>query len=156
MRKTWFALLIALLGAAFNVAHAADAPLAADARGARDARVASLYEAFGGKAGIASLMTDFVGRLKTDVRIGRYFNAVKPQALAESLTEQLCQLSGGPCDYEGGPMKPVHQDLDIDRAAFHALVEVLQDAMSARGIAFGDQNRMLALLAPMHRDIVTQ
>jgi hemoglobin len=53
-------------------------------------------------------------------------------------------------------MNKVHQDMDIDRAAFNRLVEVLQDAMNAKGIPFTDQNRLLARLAPMHRDIVTR
>jgi hemoglobin len=141
MRKFLIALATALLGAFFSVAHAADD---------------SLFQALGAKPGIASLMTDFVGRLKTDDRIGRYFKDTKPAALAESLTEQICQLSGGPCTYEGAPMNKSHQDMGVDRAAFNRLVEVLQDAMEARGIAFGDQNRLLARLAPMHRDIVTR
>ena len=64
--------------------------------------------------------------------------------------------SGGPCDYEGAPMRQAHQDLEIDRAAFDRLVEVLQEAMDARGISFSAQNRMLALLAPMHREIITK
>ena len=38
---------------------------------------------------------------------------------------------------------------------FNALVEVLQQSMEARGIPFGAQNRLLARLAPMHREIVT-
>lgn len=141
MRKLFIALAAALLGAFFSTARAADD---------------SLYQAFGGKPGIASLMTDFVGRLQADERIGRYFKDVKPAPLAESLTGQICRVTGGPCDYEGGPMRQVHQDMDIDRAAFNRLVEVLQDAMQAKGIAFGNQNRLLALLAPMHRDIVTR
>ncbi len=141
MRKLFIALATALLSAAFGVAHADDT---------------SLYQALGSKPGIASLMTDFVSRLNTDARIGRYFKDVKPSALAESLTEQICRVSGGPCDYEGAPMNKAHQDLEIDRAAFNRLVEVLQDAMQAKGIAFGNQNRLLALLAPMHRDIVTR
>jgi len=49
----------------------------------------------------------------------------------------------------------VHADLTIDQADFNALVEVLQDAMDAQGIPFAQQNRLLALLAPMHREIVT-
>jgi hemoglobin len=141
MRKLSIALAPLLLSAIFSVAHAADD---------------SLYQAFGAKPGIASLMSDFVGRLKTDERIGRYFKDVKPAALADSLTDQICMLSGGPCEYEGGPMNQVHRDLEIDRAAFNRLVEVLQDAMNAKGIAFGDQNRLLARLAPMHRVIVTR
>ena len=36
------------------------------------------------------------------------------------------------------------------------LVEDLQDAMEAARIPFSTQNQLLALLAPMHRDIVTQ
>ena len=141
MRKVFIALATACLGACFGAAHADDS---------------SLYQALGSKPGIASLMGDLVGRLKADDRIGRYFKDVKPAALAESLTDQICKVSGGPCDYEGAPMNKAHQDLEIDRAAFNRLVEVLQDAMDAKGIAFADQKRLLARLAPMHRDIVTR
>jgi len=48
----------------------------------------------------------------------------------------------------------VHEGFDIDRASFNALVEVLQEAMDAQGIPFSAQNKLLAQLAPMHRDIV--
>ena len=40
-------------------------------------------------------------------------------------------------------------------ADFNALVEVLQAAMDAQGIPYAAQNRLLALLAPMHRDVIT-
>jgi hemoglobin len=36
---------------------------------------------------------------------------------------------------------------------FNALVEDLQKAMSERGIPFRAQNKLLAKLAPLHRDI---
>jgi hemoglobin len=52
-------------------------------------------------------------------------------------------------------MREVHADLDINKGDFNALVEVLQRAMDAQGIPFSQQNRLLALLAPMHRDIIT-
>ena len=57
--------------------------------------------------------------------------------------------------YDGPDMKTAHQELGVARRDFHAMVEVLQQSMAARGIAFADQNRMLALLAPMHRDVIT-
>ena len=76
--------------------------------------------------------------------------------LKEQLTDQLCQLSGGPCKYEGDTMKASHASLGVTRADFNTLVEVLQFAMDAKGIPFRDQNRMLALLAPIHRDIITK
>lgn len=113
-----------------------------------------LYQALGERAGLQVLMTDFVARLKADSRIGHQFKDTNAKELAARLTEQLCLLSGGPCHYEGGNMKDAHADLKITRADFNALVEVLQQAMDARSIPFTRQNQLLALLAPMHRDIV--
>ena len=117
---------------------------------------AGLYQALGEKPGITRLMDDFVNRVVKDPRIGGHFKDVKPAALKESLTDQICQLSGGPCKYEGADMKSAHADMDINKGHFNALVEVLQSAMDAQGIPFAQQNRLLALLAPMHRDVITK
>jgi hemoglobin len=83
-----------------------------------------------------------------------FFKEVDQARLKAELVTQFCQVSGGPCTRSGKDMKRVHAGFDIDRASFNALVEVLQQAMDAQGIAFGVQNRLLARLAPMHRDIV--
>lgn len=133
---------IATAGPAAPAAMAAPAP-------------AGLYQALGEKAGITRLMDDFVNRLVKDPRIGEHFKDVKPAALKESLTDQICSLSGGPCQYKGADMESVHADMDINKGHFNALVEVLQKAMDGQGIPFAQQNRLLALLAPMHRDIIT-
>jgi len=115
----------------------------------------SLYTSLGEQAGIARLMDDFVNRVLKDERIGQHFKDAKPDNLKTRLTEQVCKLSGGPCEYKGADMKTVHADMDIRRADFNALVEVLQAAMEAQNISFPQQRRLLALLAPMHRDTIT-
>jgi hemoglobin len=115
----------------------------------------SVYQAWGGKAGIRAVMDDFVPRLVADPRTAPFFKSTNRENLATQLTEQLCQESGGPCVYKGAPMKLVHQDLDIGRRDFNGLVEILQQAMDAKGVPFPAQNGMLARLAPMHREIVT-
>lgn len=132
-------LILALLGA--GLAQAADD---------------RLYKAFGEKAGIQTLVVDFVDRVYLDARLAPFFKDASKKNLVEQLSDQLCFLSGGPCKYEGGAMKAVHKDMVIGKGDFNALVEVLQKAMDAKGIAFADQNRMLALLAPMHRDIINK
>lgn len=148
-----------LIGLATLSAQAQTAPAPAPALAAAPAPVAAtseLYIAFGERAGIAALMDDFVVRLKADPRTAPFFDKTNLPELARGLTDQLCMLSGGPCKYTGASMKKAHDDLDIRRRDFNALVEVLQDSMGAKGIAFSTQNRMLALLAPMHRDVVTK
>ena len=118
------------------------------------APASGLYQAFGEQAGIRSLMDDFAQRLRADARIGDQFKETNLDNLAKSLTEQLCQLAGGPCVYNGPDMKEAHANMDVTRSHFNALVEVLQQSMDARGIPFHRQNQMLALLAPLHRDVV--
>jgi len=51
-------------------------------------------------------------------------------------------------------MVEAHAAFKIERAHFSALVEVLQVAMDKRGIPFRAQNKLLAVLAPMHREVV--
>ena len=151
--KTLIALAVCLSGLLAAPAFAQTA--AAQAAATAAAAPAGLYQALGEKPGITRLMDDFVNRVVKDPRIGGHFKDVKPAALKESLTDQICQLSGGPCKYEGADMKSAHADMDINKGHFNALVEVLQSAMDAQGIPFAQQNRLLALLAPMHRDVIT-
>jgi hemoglobin len=114
-----------------------------------------LYKSFGEKPGLVALMDDFMTRLLADPRTGPHFKPANQQRVKEQLVEQFCALAGGPCIYKGADMQSSHANLDIKKSDFHALVEVLQQSMDARAIAFREQNRMLALLAPMHRDIIT-
>ena len=145
------------LGSGLAAAQTMDKPMMAvtPASAYPVAPAAGLYQAFGEQAGIRALMDDFVVRLKADTRIGEQFKDTNLANLAKQLTDQVCQLSGGPCVYKGPNMKDAHASMDIKRGHFNALVEVLQQSMDARGIPFTSQNQMLALLAPMHRDVVT-
>ena len=115
----------------------------------------ALFNALGQKEGIRLLMDDLVDRLRADKTIGALFKNIKPAYLKEQLTDQLCRVSGGPCVYEGEEMEKSHADLKIGTGEFNLLVEILQDSMTARDIPFGVQNRLLARLAPMHREIIT-
>src|SRR5262245_59981186 len=116
----------------------------------------NLYTAFGEKAGLAALMDAFVDRLAIDARTKPFFEHADLDNLKTQLTDQLCALSGGPCQYDGKDMKAAHQGMGIRTSNFNALVEVLQQSMDAKKIPFTVQNRMLALLAPMHRDVITK
>lgn len=139
----------------FSFALAAAALLMTGAASAQTASVNDqLYKAFGEKPGLVALMDDFMTRLLADPRTGPFFQPANQQHVKEQLVEQFCALGGGPCVYKGADMKTSHAELDIKKSDFHALVEVLQLSMDAKAIPFRQQNEMLALLAPMHRDII--
>jgi hemoglobin len=113
------------------------------------------YLAFGEKPGLVRLMDDFMARLMADVRTAPHFKDANQQRVKEQLVDQFCEALGGPCVYKGVDMKTSHANLDIRKSDFNALVEVLQQSMDAQGIPFREQNRLLARLAPMHRDVIT-
>lgn len=140
-----------------SLALAASAQLSAGAAFAQTTAAPNdqLYQAFGQKAGLVALMDDFMTRLLADPRTGPHFQPANQQRIKEQLVDQLCALGGGPCVYKGADMQSSHANLDIKKSDFNALVEVLQQSMDAKGIPFRKQNEMLALLAPMHRDIIT-
>ncbi|MBI5255502.1 MAG: group 1 truncated hemoglobin [Burkholderiales bacterium] len=129
--------------------------LAGTAASAPSTAETETYRAFGEKPGLVRLMDDFMQRLLADERTAAFFREVNQAHVKRELVEQFCALLAGPCRYEGVDMKTIHQDLAIRKREFNALVELLQQAMAAQGVPFAAQNRLLARLAPMHRDIIT-
>ena len=126
----------------------------AGAARAQSAASDTLYRQFGGQPGLARLVDDVMVRLLADPRMGPFFRDVDQKHVKEALVLQFCEVSGGPCKRSGQDMRQAHAGIDVTRTDFNALVEVLQLSMDAQGIAFSTQNRMLAKLAPMHREIV--
>ena len=153
MKKTLIAAALActtLLGG-MAAAQAQAAPAQSQPMMKSDA----LYQALGEKPGLVKLMDDFMTRLVANPRTGPFFKPANQQHIKAELVEQFCQLSGGPCVYKGVDMKTIHASLGVNKGDFNALVEELQHAMDAQGIPFRTQNQLLALLAPMHRVIIT-
>lgn len=128
--------------------------LAAGSAFAQTAPHDALYRQLGGQPGLVKLMDDFVPRLVADPRMNPFFKDTDQKHLKAQLVAQFCEVSGGPCRRVGPDMKKAHAGMDITKSNFNALVEVLQQSMNAQGIAFGAQNRLLAQLAPMHREII--
>ena len=114
----------------------------------------SLYNQLGEKAGITKVVDTFVGNIAKDARINGMFASTNIPRLKTLLVEQVCEATGGPCKYTGRDMKASHAGMGVNRTHFNALVEDLQAALSTEGVPFGVQNELLALLAPMYRDII--
>lgn len=115
-----------------------------------------VLEDFGGEPGLTSLMDTFMEIMLENPQLRPFFVNVNQDRVKRQLVEQFCVILGGDCTYTGRNMLDSHARLDIDRADFNALVEDLQIAMNRQGIPFRSQNKLLAELAPMHREIITE
>jgi hemoglobin len=116
----------------------------------------TLFERLGGREGLTRIAGVTVDYAVADPAIGPYFKDTNVPRLKGLLAAQFCQVTGGGCKYAGRDMATAHAKMNIDDHAFNRLVELLQLAMDAEGISFGTQNEFLALLAPMHPDVVNK
>ncbi len=116
----------------------------------------SLYNAFGGKAGISKVIDDLLVVWQGDPRISAALKDADVDRLAALLKEQFTQLTGGPAVYSGKDMKTIHDGMGLRNAHFNALAEDLQIAMEKNGVPSRAQNKLLSKLAPLQRDIVTK
>ena len=117
---------------------------------------AALFDDVGGQPGIDRIVDNATARFLADARVSGTFDNTNMVRFKTMLSAQLCQLTGGPCTYRGHDMEAVHRGLAVSRSMFNALAEDLQDAMEDVGVAYHTQNRVIALLAPMQRDVVTR
>ena len=116
----------------------------------------ALFAQFHGKAGLDRIAADLVARSHADPRITDIFKAFDDVRLTRTLSEQFCYVLAGPCAYTGRDMAAAHKGMGLVGADMNALVENLQLAMDKEGVAFSAQNKLLAKLAPMKRDMVAK
>jgi hemoglobin len=113
-----------------------------------------LFAEFGGRDGLVRIVDDLFVNVDADPRINTFFEPAKREQTKAHLVEQFCVVLGGGCTYTGKDMKAAHKDLGVQKADVFALIENLQKAMDKNGVPFSAQNKLLAALAPQHRDIV--
>jgi len=109
---------------------------------------------YGGYAGLGKITHDFVERVQKNPRIASFFKDADIERLEGMLTDQFCDVLGGGCKYAGKSMKEAHTNMKVRTADFNALAEDLQDALTAGNVPTYQQNKLIAKLAPMHRDVV--
>jgi hemoglobin len=116
----------------------------------------ALYHALGNREGISNIVDHATAQFLADPRIKATFSDTDMDRFKHMLTDQLCVVSGGDCVYKGHTMREAHKGLHLTNFDFNSLVEDLQKGMDESGVPFATQNRLLARLAPMQRDVVTR
>ncbi|UPT62701.1 MAG: group 1 truncated hemoglobin [Hyphomonadaceae bacterium JAD_PAG50586_4] len=114
----------------------------------------AVLAAFNGRDGINRIVDRTVDLSLEDPQLGPIFQPFDMVRLRRTLKEQFCYLLGGGCTYTGRDMSASHADMGVQTRDFNLLVQHLRTAMREEGVSNRMQNRFLAVLAPMHRDVV--
>ena len=119
----------------------------------------SLYKRLGGREGIATVVGDFTTNMAADPRVNARFKAMKGPDLEKfksSVSDQICEATGGPCSYLGKDMKATHQGMKITDAEWNATLENMGKALDKHNVDAKTKQELLAALGPMRNDIVGQ
>ncbi len=121
-----------------------------------NAQEAGLMAQFGGVEKLQKMTDEFVELLLVDPRIMDKFKTTNVPKLKILLGQQFCQLIDNSCAYTGKDMKSAHAGMGLNNADFNALAEDLQIVFEKHGVPFAAQNKLVAKLASMQRDVVTK
>ncbi len=116
----------------------------------------SLYDRLGGKDAITAVVNDFVANVVADARINTFFKNADGAHLTQMLIDQICNATGGPCEYKGKDMKTVHTGMNIKEADFNALVEDLVKSLDKFKVGEKEKTELLTALGGLKPQIVAQ
>jgi hemoglobin len=118
---------------------------------------ASLYDRLGQTPAIEVVIDKFLANVVADARINARFAHMDGPMVAhlrQMLIDQVCQATGGPCEYKGKTMLESHAGMNITEDEFNALVEDLSKALDDSGVKAEDRDELLGALGGMKGDIV--
>jgi len=116
----------------------------------------TLYDRLGGKPAIQAVVDDFIGNVAADGRINQRFAGADIPRLKSLLVDQICQASGGPCQYTGRGMSAAHAGMKISDAEFDALVGDLVKSLDKFKVGPQEKRELLAALGGLKPDVVNQ
>lgn len=114
----------------------------------------STYKDFGEREGIVKVVDDLFVNLIKDKRTKAFFDRPTQKKTKKNLVDYICAELNGPCEYKGQTMKRAHKGEDVQERGFYAMVESLQDAMNKNNIPKRAQDKLLAILASTHKDVI--
>ena len=145
-----------------TVALIAFAAASAAAWSQQDTAKPTLYDRLGGIYPIATVVDDFIERLlvnntlNANPRIDEARHRVPKAGLKFQVTALVCQVTGGPCVYNGRDMRSAHAHLNIGEREWQALVADFIKSLDHFKVPKAEQQELLAIVGSTQPDIVTR
>ena len=113
-----------------------------------------LFERLGGLDAIKAVVGELLTRVAADDRIKARFAGADLDGLKGKLVEQICQATGGPCQYTGKDMRSAHAGMKITEDELAALVGDLDRALDRFKVPDKEKRELLGALGGMKPQIV--
>ena len=117
----------------------------------------TLYKRLGGYDALAAVTDDFLGRLATDPKEGRFFVGLSTDSktrVRQHVVDFLCVATGGPCKYTGRDMETAHTGLNITEDDWTIAVKALGDTLNKFKVPAREQGEVVGAIAPLKSKIV--
>jgi hemoglobin len=114
----------------------------------------TLYDRLGGLDNIRKIVSDTIDQTAADPRTKPIFDGIRLAPVKESVANHLCEMTGGPCIYDGAPMDKAHSGMQISSAQFDLMDDYLGEALTKHGVREADKAALARMVQPLKPDIV--
>jgi hemoglobin len=114
----------------------------------------SLYDRLGGVDAITAVVRDFEDRAAKDDRINQKFAKTDLARLTKEFVDQVCEATGGPCNYTGRSMKEAHNKMGVTQGEFEAFMHDLDATLDKFKVGKAEQDELRSFLNAFEREIV--
>jgi len=121
----------------------------------------SLYERLGGFHAVATVVDDFLDKLKTDYLLNEnpYIREANKNGNSAAfkflVTELVCQVTGGPQKYTGKSMKESHANMKITDREWQQFVALFKQTLDKFKVPLLEQSELVGIVVSLKNDIVT-
>ncbi|MCX7065070.1 MAG: group 1 truncated hemoglobin [Proteobacteria bacterium] len=117
----------------------------------------SLYERLGGYDAISAVANDLLPRLRSDSRLGRFWQHRGEDGInreKQLLIDFLCANAGGPMYYTGRDMKLSHVGMKINASDWQAFIGHVNATLDAFHVPQAERNDVVGFIQSTRPDII--
>jgi hemoglobin len=117
-------------------------------------QMTSLYDRLGGLDAITAVVDSWVAHIAADDRVNATFARSDVPRLRKEVTDQLCEVTGGPCTYAGRSMTDTHAGMKVTDGEFDAVMQDLEATFDEVKVPETERKEVRDLLLPLRDEIV--
>ncbi len=116
----------------------------------------SIYEKYGGWDFFHKCIYGLYLDMFDHPEISYHFLGVDIETLSKHQTQFLVRAIGGPLNYDGRPIKEVHQDKDISLFQFKEIARAFEHVFLKNGVSKEDVKVIMTFVGSFEKQVVTK